>query len=84
MALPSDKSVPRALGKRTASNGLALGLISGFGTFETYRLRRVMSELGVQSGKYMPVLSSSQFDPKATFAVKPSQDQGDGRGSRSA
>jgi hypothetical protein len=29
MALPSDKSVPRALGKRTASNGLALGLISG-------------------------------------------------------
>src|SRR6202158_1335602 len=35
------------LGKRTAraSNGLALGLISGFGTFETCRLRPAMSEL---------------------------------------
>jgi hypothetical protein len=37
-ALPSDKAYPlRGSEKRTAraSNGLALGLISGFGTFET-------------------------------------------------
>jgi hypothetical protein len=45
-ALPSDQAYPlRGSEKCTAraSNGLALGLISGFGTFETCRLTLGMS-----------------------------------------
>jgi hypothetical protein len=40
---------------------------SATGTFETYRMRRAMSEFEGQSGKYMLTLSSSQFDPERKF-----------------
>ncbi len=40
--------------------------MTAVGTFETCRLRRAMSEFEGQSGKYVLVLRSSQFDPKAT------------------
>jgi hypothetical protein len=40
--------------------------LSADGTFETCRMHRAMSEFE-QSGKQMLALSSSQFDPKATF-----------------
>src|SRR5713101_7197346 len=52
----------RAAGYRAA--------ISCFGTFETCRLRRAMSEFEVQSGKHMLVLSSSQFDPTETSRLR--------------
>ena len=37
-------------------------MASELSEFETCRLRRAMSEFEVQSGKYVLVLSSSQFD----------------------
>jgi hypothetical protein len=45
-------------------------IMSAYGTFETRRLRRAMSEFEVQSGKHMLVLSSSQFDPMRTLRKK--------------
>ena len=57
--------------------------MSLFGTFGTCRSTLKMTVY--RGGPEVDVISQNgAFDPKATFAVKPSQDQGDGRGSRLA